>query len=95
MLSLLVLLILILAGGTVFYTLEENWSVIDSFYFSAMTITTAGFGELHPSSDISKLFTVFYIFAGLGVVLAFVQVLVKRPGHESLISKLIHHEHKD
>ena len=94
MLSLLVLLLLILLLGTAFYSTHENWSIIDAFYFSAMTITTAGFGDLHPSTDTSKLFTVFYIFLGLGVVLAFVQALVQHSHHERLMSKIIHHEVK-
>jgi len=82
MLSLLILLVLILFIGTVFY----------SIYFSAMTITTAGFGDLHPTSDLSKLFTVFYIFMGLGVVLAFVQTLVQQPKRDSLLVKMIRRE---
>jgi predicted membrane channel-forming protein YqfA (hemolysin III family) len=95
MISLFILLIAILSVGTIFYTLEEKWSVIDSFYFSAMTITTAGFGDLHPTTDLSKLFTVFYIFMGLGVVLAFVQTLVQRSHHESVFSKIIRRQSDD
>lgn len=92
MLSLLLLLIIILAIGTIFYSIEEKWSIIDAFYFSAMTITTAGFGDLHPTTDLGKIFTVFYVFMGLGVVLAFVQNLVQKTHHESIMKKIIHRE---
>ncbi|MBU1196954.1 potassium channel family protein [Candidatus Micrarchaeota archaeon] len=55
--------------GTLFYHIYEGWNYVDSFYFAAMTLTTVGYGDLIPSTDISKMFTVFFAFAGIGVVL--------------------------
>jgi voltage-gated potassium channel len=60
--------VLLLTIATVFYHFVESWSWVDSFYFSSIAITTVGFGDLSPSTDASKLFTVFYIFAGLSLV---------------------------
>ena len=37
-----------------------------------MTLTTVGYGEMHPTNDLSKIFTTVYIFSGLGIVLSFV-----------------------
>ena len=62
------LAVMVLALGTVVYRIVEDWSWVDSFYFSAVALTTVGFGDLSPSSDISKLFTVFYIFAGISLI---------------------------
>lgn len=61
--------------GTVFYKLIEGWSWVDSFYFTMVTLTTVGYGDLAPSSDIAKLFTVFLIVAGVGFILAFLNFL--------------------
>ena len=58
----------LLAVATVFYHFVENWTWVDAFYFSSVAITTVGFGDLSPTTDASKLFTVFYIFAGLSLV---------------------------
>lgn len=63
----LVLAIAILLSGTVFYSAVEGWSLIDSLYFSVTTISTVGFGDLSPQTDLGKLFTVVYIFVGVGV----------------------------
>lgn len=59
---------LLLAAATVFYHFVESWTWVDAFYFSSVAITTVGFGDLSPTTDASKLFTVFYIFMGLSLV---------------------------
>ncbi len=58
----------LLAVATVFYHFVESWTWVDAFYFSSVAITTVGFGDLSPTTDASKLFTVFYIFMGLSLV---------------------------
>ncbi len=63
------LLFVLLAVGTYFYSHVEGWSFIDSLYFSVATITTVGYGDLHPTKDITKIFTMIYILVGFGVVL--------------------------
>jgi len=61
----------VLSLGTLFYWRVEHWSLIDSFYFSVVTLATVGFGDLHPSSAASKLFTAAYIVVGVGNLVAF------------------------
>jgi voltage-gated potassium channel len=60
-----------LLSGTIFYSLQEGWSIVDAFYFSVTTLTIAGLGDLSPTTTEGKLFTVIYIFAGLSLVLGF------------------------
>jgi hypothetical protein len=59
--------------GTIGYSILEDWSFVDSLYFSVVAITTVGFGDLTPSSDASKLFTVVYLLAGISVITAFLR----------------------
>ncbi len=66
----LVLAILILLSATVFYRTVEGWSWIDAFYFSATTVSTVGLGDLAPQTALGKIFTVIYIFVGVGVFVA-------------------------
>ena len=65
----LVLVVLLLSIGTVYYHATENWSIVDSFYFSTMTLTTVGFGDLAPTTDQTKIFTSIYALFGIGVML--------------------------
>jgi len=69
------LVILTLSAGTIFYSHQEGWGVIDAFYFSVTTLTTVGFGDLAPTTPIGKLFTVGYIFSGLGLIAGFINAI--------------------
>jgi hypothetical protein len=68
----------ILALGTVVYHLIEGWTWVDAFYFSSVAVTSVGFGDFTPTSDISKLFTVFYIFSGLTLIGMWLSIRLKR-----------------
>ena len=63
----------LLAIGTIVYRLLEDWSWVDSLYFSTVAVTTVGFGDLAPSSDASKLFTVLYILSGITIITTFLR----------------------
>lgn len=58
---------LLLIIGTLFYSFQEGWSYLDSFYFSVVTLATVGYGDLHPTTPASKLFTIAFIFIGVGL----------------------------
>jgi hypothetical protein len=75
--TLLALVVSLLVSGTTFFTLVEGWSVLDSFYFSVTTLTTVGFGDPAPATAAGKIFTIVYIFVGLGVIGGFINVLAK------------------
>lgn len=74
---LIALFIFTLAVGTVYYRIAEGWSWIDSIYFSVVTLTTIGYGDITPTRDISKLFTIGYIFTGLGIAAAFISEIAR------------------
>ncbi|PID37373.1 MAG: transporter [Rhodobacterales bacterium] len=73
--STLFLAILILLSGTLFYHAVEGGSWIDSAYFSVMLATTVGLGDLAPSADGSKLFTMVYAITSIGVFIALITQL--------------------
>jgi hypothetical protein len=75
--ALAVLVLFLLFVGTAFYHQAEGWSFVDSFYFSAVTLATVGYGDLHPTTDVAKIFTVIYIFTGIGVLVAFVERMAR------------------
>ena len=75
--TLVVLVLITLLSGTIFYSWVEGWSVVDALLFSVTTLTTVGYGNLVPTTTISKLFTVIYIFAGISIILGFIDTVAK------------------
>ncbi|MEJ2153688.1 MAG: potassium channel family protein, partial [Gemmatimonadota bacterium] len=51
--------------GTIVYASLEEWSLLDGFYMTVITISTVGFHEIRPLSPPVQLFTIFLIMAGL------------------------------
>lgn len=62
------LLLSLLLLGVLGFKFISNYSWIDAFYMTVITITTVGFGEVQPLDDASKLFTVCLILASVVIV---------------------------
>lgn len=70
---------LLLAIGTIGYRwIEgEHWTYFDGFYMTAITITTIGYGEVHPLSNPGRLFTVVLAYSGIFTLAYFASELVR------------------
>jgi len=55
--------------GTIAFHLIEGLTFVDSFYLSAQTVTTVGFGDIAPKTNTGKIFSTIYMLVGVGVVL--------------------------
>ena len=75
--NVLVILLALLVSGTVFYSSVEGWSVIDSLYFSVVTLATVGYGDFVPKTTAGKLFTIIYLFVGIALFVAVAHGLAK------------------
>jgi voltage-gated potassium channel len=47
----------------------EGWSILDSLYVTAQTVTTVGFGDLTPRTFWGRLFSTVFMMVGVGIVL--------------------------
>lgn len=63
-----VFILLILVGGVV-YSNIEGWRYLDAVYFTTVTLTTLGYGDFTPKTDVGKIFTIFFSLAGIAIVL--------------------------
>lgn len=73
----LTLALTLVAIATLFYWFAEGWSMFDAMYFSVVTIATVGYGDLTPQTLPGKIFTIFYIIAGIGLFASAVATLAR------------------
>lgn len=67
-----------LLTGTIVFHFVEGWRILDSFYYSAITLTTVGFGDFSPQTDFGKLFTILYVFTGIGIIFGFINAFTQQ-----------------
>jgi hypothetical protein len=75
--AVLVLALLLVLSGGLFYRWAEGWSFLDAVYFSVITLATVGYGDLYPVTPIGKVFTIMYIVIGIGVFVTLVTLTAK------------------
>lgn len=69
---------ILITTASLFYRWAEGWSLLDSVYFSVITIATVGYGDLTPQTALGKLFTIFYVLCGLGLFVATATAIADR-----------------
>src|ERR1700704_2004321 len=57
-----------LAIGTVGFVLIDHYPAFDAFYMTLTTMTTVGYGEVHPLSVAGRVFNSFLIFFGVTTI---------------------------
>ena len=63
-----VVLVLLLVGGTAGYHWIEGWGLTDSLYMVIITLSTVGYGEVQPLSEAGRWFTLLLIVGGVSLV---------------------------
>lgn len=64
----IVILLLLVSGGTTGYMLLEGWDFLDALYMTVITLGTVGFREVHDLDSYGKLFTIGLIIVGVSVL---------------------------
>jgi hypothetical protein len=68
--------------GILGFMFIENLSLVDSIYFSIVTMATVGYGDIHPQSAVGKILALILIIGGvgtfLGVVASITDIFLKR-----------------
>jgi voltage-gated potassium channel len=83
-----------LFGGTFIYSYLEGWNYIDSLYFTVVTVTTIGYGDFFPKTNIGKIFTMFFSFFGIGMAFYFFTLFGKYISKKTFKEELKEHHHK-
>ena len=78
--------------GTIFYHYIEKLNWINSLYFSSMTLTTVGYGDIYPLTTGGRIIAIMLMFTGistLGIFISLINFYVfKTRTPEKLVDKL-------
>lgn len=78
--------------GTIGFVMIENKSVVEAAYFVIVTVATVGYGDIHPATQLGRVFTIILIVTGvgtfLGVIANLTELALARREAESLMKKL-------
>ncbi len=73
----IIILVAIIFLGAYAYQQVENWRYLDSVYFMVVTVTTIGYGDIVPKTDIGKIFTMIFPFIGIAMAFYFLSLIGK------------------
>jgi voltage-gated potassium channel len=63
-----VLFAVVFTAGTLGYAVIEGWSLWDSAFMTIITVSTVGYGYVHPLSRAGELWTAFVLIAGIATL---------------------------
>ena len=66
------LMILVTLLGTLGFMVLEGFSLTDALYFSVVTVTTVGYGDIHPTTTLGKFLALAVIVGGVGAFMGVV-----------------------
>jgi len=71
----------LLVAGTISFAIIESLAPLDAFYFSFITLTSIGYGDIVPQTDLGKTAAVIYGLVGLGVFAALIGTIAAQRPH--------------
>jgi voltage-gated potassium channel len=70
-------LLALLVAGSLGFVWLEGWNFFDALYMTVTTLTTVGYGEIHPLDRIGRIYNMVLILTGMGVMLYIVGSLAR------------------
>jgi uncharacterized protein YneF (UPF0154 family) len=74
-LGLVAIFLILIFLGAYAYQIVEGWRYLDSVYFVVVTVTTVGYGDFAPQTDLGKIFTIIFPIAGMVLAFYFISMI--------------------
>jgi len=85
--ALLLISIIYVLAGTVIMMAIEGLRFIDGLYFSVVSLTTVGYGDFTPATDVGKIFIMVYLLIGIAIIAALINNLFRSALARRVIKK--------
>ena len=63
-----ILLFLIVFLSAIFISIAENWTLVDALWWSIVTLTTVGYGDVTPVTPVGRFVATLDMFIGIGIL---------------------------
>ena len=70
-------LLALLIFGSLGFVWLEGWNFFDALYMTVTTLTTVGYGEIHPLDRVGRIYNMVLILTGMGVMFYIVSSLAR------------------
>lgn len=84
---------LVVFSGALIFSHLEKWSFINSLYFVIMTATTVGYGDLTPTTHLTKIITMIYALSIIPFMLYIFSIIAEFES-QHVYKKIQHIEQK-
>jgi voltage-gated potassium channel len=88
----LALFLLIAIIGTFGFMMLEDLTFTEALYYNIVTMSTVGYGDIHPTKQASRMFSIFLIIMGgatfLGVIANATEILLLKRERQSRLRKV-------
>ncbi|MBM3132409.1 MAG: potassium channel protein [Chloroflexi bacterium] len=89
------ILLAIFVIGIIGYMVIEDWSFMDSLFMTVITITTTGYGEVHPLSGGGRIFSMVLMIGGIGTMFYTATIIIQYVAEGQFGSRLWRRRMKD
>ncbi|HKL44540.1 MAG TPA: potassium channel family protein [Candidatus Absconditabacterales bacterium] len=90
-LSLLGFIFIAIILGSVFFHISEGWSYFDSLYFTVITFSTIGYGDVVPLTHTGKIIAMFYAILGVPLFVGITSVVMELRFKKFVFHHFEHH----
>lgn len=66
---------ILISIATIFFSCNEDFSAVDSLYFTMITMSTVGYGDINMKHASTMIFDVFFVIIGVSLLIYFLLTL--------------------